>query len=272
MTRDNGWILATDLDGTFLGGSAAERQRFYRWLSDQDSCTLIFVTGREVENTLPLLDSPIDGEPVIPRPHYIIADIGTEILDGHTLEPVEPIQDWVATSWGNANDRVQAMLEDEQSIRPQAVEARYRVSYYFDPEDHPVGPIDKVRSAGFDCLLSHERYLDVLPRGVSKGPALLRLLEHCGLRHRPVVVAGDTLNDLSLFETGLAGIAVGHAEDGLIAAVQDMAHVYRSPYPGVTGIWDGLHAHGLCDIHPLPRPKTDPGRSGQACPLPTRKS
>ena len=41
-------VLATDLDGTFLGGSEEDRQRLYRWIeSNRDSVGLIFVTGRD---------------------------------------------------------------------------------------------------------------------------------------------------------------------------------------------------------------------------------
>jgi len=245
------WVLATDLDGTFLGGTAAERGRFYRLLQDlAERLVLIFVTGRELENTLPLFDPPAAGEPTVPRPRYIISDIGTEILDGHTLAPIAPIQDWVAAAWGGANARVRALLADDPNLVPQPVETRYRVSYYCDPDTLPAATVNKIHGAGFDCLLSHGRYLDVLRRGVSKGPALLRLLAHCGLADHRVVVAGDTLNDLSLFQTGLAGVAVGNAEAGLVAAVRDLPHVHLSSHPGVMGIRDGLHAHGLCSPAP----------------------
>jgi hydroxymethylpyrimidine pyrophosphatase-like HAD family hydrolase len=234
----------------------AERQRFYRWLeAPQTGCTLIFVTGRELENTLPLLDPPSAGEPAVPRPRYLITDIGTEIRDGHSLAPIPALQQRVAAAWGDANARVEALLADEPAIAPQNVGARYRVSYFFDPADHPQGPIDKIRDAGFDCLLSHGKYLDVLPSGISKGPMLLQLLDHCGLADRPVVVAGDTLNDLSLFQTGLAGVAVGNSEAGLIEAVRHMPRVHLSRHPGVAGIWDGLHAHGLCERPFEPSPE-----------------
>lgn len=250
MTPDT-FVLATDLDGTLLGGSPAARRRFYDWLRAQgERCILIFVTGRALEDTLPLLAAIEADEPLPPRPRWIISDIGTRIVDGHSLAPIAPIQDWVAAAWDDANARVRALLADEPAIAPQDVDAPYRVSYFFDPADFPRRIADKIEAAGFDCLLSHEMYLDVLPRGVSKGPALLRLLAHAGLAAHPVVVAGDTLNDLSLFQTGLPGIAVGNAEDGLVDAVRGLPRVHLSAHPGVLGIHDGLRAHGLCDSGP----------------------
>ena len=83
---------------------------------------------------------------------------------------------------------------------------------------------------------------------------LLRLLGLLGLPRERVLVCGDTLNDLSLYETGLHGVAVGNSEPALLEAVADMPTVYRSTAPGVTGILEGMlhwHAAGVLAHHPL---------------------
>jgi hydroxymethylpyrimidine pyrophosphatase-like HAD family hydrolase len=66
-------------------------------------------------------------------------------------------------------------------------------------------------------LLSDNRYFDVLPAGVNKGTTLLALLEWLEVDLATVVTAGDTLNDLAMFETGLNGVMVGNAEADLVA-------------------------------------------------------
>ncbi len=48
-------LLATDLDGTFLGGRQSDRMRLYRFLPRQPEVTLVFVTGRGFEHVLPLI-------------------------------------------------------------------------------------------------------------------------------------------------------------------------------------------------------------------------
>ncbi len=41
-------VLATDLDGTFLGGTDTDRERFYGWIENNRARVgLIFVTGRD---------------------------------------------------------------------------------------------------------------------------------------------------------------------------------------------------------------------------------
>ena len=70
-------------------------------------------------------------------------------------------------------------------------------------------------------ILSAGVYFDVMPKGIAKGPTLLRFIETLYLDPGNVLVAGDTLNDLSLFETGLDGVAVGNSEPDLVARIRD---------------------------------------------------
>jgi hypothetical protein len=48
--KDRQFVLATDLDGTFLGGSDEDRRRLYDWIeANRETVGLIFVTGRDPE-------------------------------------------------------------------------------------------------------------------------------------------------------------------------------------------------------------------------------
>jgi myo-inositol-1(or 4)-monophosphatase len=118
MTQTDGWVLATDLDGTFLGGSPAERQRFYRWLeAPQTGCTLIFVTGRELENTLPLLDRPA---PASPRCRARATSSPTSAPRSATATAWRP-SPRCRTGWSRPGampmPRVEALLADEPGHR-----------------------------------------------------------------------------------------------------------------------------------------------------------
>jgi len=233
------FVLATDLDGTFLGGSASDRRDLYARLNERDDALLIFVTGRDIDFIAELIE-----EPGMPRPHYVVGDIGTSIYDGRTLQPLAELEAPISATWNNATSRVVELLEDEAGLTLQNTPFRHRVSYDYDPAALSPDTVSKVEAAGFDCLLSADRFLDVLPKGISKGPTLVRLVEALGLDAGNVLVAGDTMNDLSLFETGYRGVAVGNSEPRLAAAVSNMANVYRSPHPGSAGIADAMrHFH-----------------------------
>jgi HAD superfamily hydrolase (TIGR01484 family) len=235
-----GLILATDLDGTFLGGSEAERQALYRSLDRRDDVLLIFVTGRDVAFLRELVR-----QPGMPRPDLIVGDVGTSVWDAATWEPIEALERDIRAVWDDANARVLELLAGEPGLTLQATPFRHRVSYYYDPNALREETLRKVEDAGFDWLLSAETYFDVLPRGVQKGPTLLRLIESLNLATERVLVAGDTLNDLSLFETGLKGVAVGNSERKLLEAIDGFDWVHRASAEGAAGIAEAIRHFGL---------------------------
>jgi hydroxymethylpyrimidine pyrophosphatase-like HAD family hydrolase len=262
-------VLATDLDGTFLGGADAERAALYQWLQalrtrQPEDLTLIFVTGRD----LPFIRSLVAAG-AVPRPDYVIGDVGTTIAGGPDIAPLSALEADIVARWTGgaasaeqARDRLRALLAEEPGLREQNTPFRYRLSYWYEPERLSPATLPKIQEVGYDGLLSADTFLDVLPRGVSKGPTLRHLIAHLRLPPQDVLVAGDTLNDLSLFETGLRGVAVSNSEPALLDALQTLereqaldepaqAHqvqprrIYRSPRSGAAGILDAVHHHGF---------------------------
>jgi hydroxymethylpyrimidine pyrophosphatase-like HAD family hydrolase len=234
-------VLATDLDGTFLGGPESSRLDLYRWIDDhRDAVTLIFVTGRD----LPFIRDLVATTPV-PQPDFVVGDVGTTIAGGVEIVPIEDLERPIAEIWGDAGPRMRALLDGTPGLTPQPTPFRYRLSYFYDPAQPPLDAAARVEAEGFDCLMSADLYFDVLPRGIYKGPTLIRLVEHLGLDANDVLVAGDTLNDLSLFETGYAGVAVGNSEPALRARLAGLPNVHLSQEPGAAGILDALARRGL---------------------------
>lgn len=235
-----GLVLATDLDGTFLGGPEPARRALYDALAARSDAMLVFVTGRDLAFIRRLLDTP-----GMPRPDYVIGDVGTTVVDGREFAPVEPIQAEIRHRWNDAGERVRQMLADEPGLTLQPTPFECRVSYWYEPGRLRPTTVSRIEEAGFDCLTSADTFLDVLPRGIAKGPTLTRLVETAGLPAARVLVAGDTLNDLSLFRTGYRGVAVGNAEPKLLAALRGNDTVYLSPHPGAAGIADAITHFGL---------------------------
>ncbi len=238
ISADSPLVLATDLDGTFLGGSTRDRAELYRYIQRHRSdIVLIFLTGRDRRAVQAVF---VDESVPIPVPDYIVYDVGTQIVDGRSLAPVVDLQSWIDRRWNNANQQIIQLLANEPGIELRPVITKNRVSYAYQPTEINNSVLEKIAQAGFDYILSDDTYLDVLPKGISKGPTLLRLIRTLGCGHDNVVCCGDTLNDLSLFTTGLKGVVVGNAEQKLIAQTQKMINVYHSKFPGARGIWEGL--------------------------------
>lgn len=229
-------ILATDLDGTFLEGDVQLKKLFYSKLSSlREEVLLIYTTGRPVETVKTFCQRGY-----LPFPHFILGDHGTHIVEGADFSSVKHLQDSIISTWNNGNQTLKNLLRTEPGIQLQPIDPPYRVAYYYDPQHLQNHTLEKISRAGFDFILSCDMYLDILPKGVNKGTSLLNLLKYLKIGHEHVVTCGDSLNDLSLFQTGLKSIAVGNSEPKLIEIVKPLNNVYQSPFPGLLGVMDGL--------------------------------
>jgi glucosylglycerol-phosphate synthase len=251
-------ILATDLDGTFLGGPATARRRLYSILQEAPDAVLIFVTGRGIESVRPLLE-----DPDIPNPRFIIADVGATVVHGKTLDPVAEVQDPIEKRWPGA-DRARKRLSSFPGLVYQDVPQERRCSFLLENGQIPDDLVEVVEAElGCDLLLSAGIYLDVLPAGVSKGSSLVALLEHTGMDREKVVVAGDTLNDLSLFGCGLKGVVVGGAEEALCQRVREIGgRCYIAQAEGGGGIIEGLAHHGMIAESAQPHTEREEPQTG----------
>ncbi|MEM7528074.1 MAG: HAD family hydrolase [Pseudomonadota bacterium] len=246
------FVLATDLDGTFLGGSEPDRLALYRWIeTHRAKVGLIFVTGRD-----PRFIEGLCADTPVPWPDFVVGDVGTTIArmepagPGGRVAPIAALEAQIAAIWSDAGPRVRAALDGHPGLSLQPTAFRYRVSYDYDPVTYDARAEAVVAELGLDHLISADCYFDVLPKGVSKGPSITRLAEHLALDPGRVLVAGDTMNDYSMFETRFHGVAVGGSEEPLLARVAAKDHVHKAEGIGAAGIMEAIAAFGLFDPAP----------------------
>jgi glucosylglycerol-phosphate synthase len=227
-------LLATDLDGTFLGGKTLDKFKLYRLIREEQRIRLAFVTGRGMESVLPLLDDSI-----IPNPDFIICDVGATVLNGRTLEPIQPLQSQIEKKWPGIL-AIRKKLRKIKGLQFQKVPQQRRCSFYFDQNTDIQQIKELVAEYNCDVLQSANHYLDVLPEGVNKGSTLMQLVKMMDIGEDQVLVAGDTLNDLSLFETGYKGVVVDAAEEALVNATKEITTVFQAAKPGAGGILEAM--------------------------------
>ena len=231
-------LLATDLDGTFLGGNSESRLRLYQLITRHPDIRLVYVTGRGLEHVLPLL-----GDPTLPMPDYIICDVGATVVDSQ-CQAVQPVQTRIQSHW--PGDRaVLTALGNPPGLLRQDVPQERRCSFFCDEIAITSEVREAVADLGCDLLFSASKYLDVLPRGVNKGSTLTQLVAHLEVDSESVLVAGDTLNDLSMFEHGFKGVCVGQSEEGLLEATRQMSRVFHAPEAGCGGILQAIAYFGF---------------------------
>ena len=237
-------VLVTDLDGTLLAGSLAWRRRFYDWLQRRRQQVLhVFCTGRDLTSVARLLDD--DASHGLRAPHLVIGDVGCTVACGHSLAPLPLAVAPIDALWAGKPERLLPLLEGAAGLSPQPLSSNRRLAYYYDPACFETALVPVLEAHGVDCLFSDNRYLDLLPAGINKGSTLLALLELLELEPAQVVTAGDTLNDLAMFETGLAGVMVGNAEAALLEALPRLQSTYLARGHGCEGIVEGLRHFGF---------------------------
>lgn len=232
-------VLATDLDGTFLAGSDKARMRLYRLVARHPEITLIWVTGRGLEVVMPLLT-----DPTLPQPDYLICDVGATVVTGSGLLPVEPLQSAIDQRWPG-EQAVAEMMAGFPGLVRQEVPQERRCSYFCEEDAVTPGIAAAAARLGCEVLFSASRYLDILPAGVSKGSTLENLVAHLGIAREHVLVAGDTLNDLSMFEQGFLGVCVGESETSLLERTASLPNVLHARGHGCEGILEAIGHFGF---------------------------
>jgi len=252
-------LLATDLDGTFLAGDPEDRLSLYQTIAAHPEIRLAYVTGRSLEAVLPLL-----ADPTLPQPDYIVSDVGASLYNGETLQPIQPLQSDIDALWPGESQVAQALAGFPDMERQDVPQAR-RCSYFCAPE-RAADPALKAIAEALDCdlLYSADLYLDFLPRGVNKGSSLLKLADHLGIDRDQVLVAGDTLNDLSMLSCGLKGVCVGASEPALLEATQTCTRTLHATRPGCGGILQAFAHFGFLGQHGIAAERREAAQPGQA--------
>ncbi|MEU9124015.1 trehalose-6-phosphate synthase [Streptomyces sp. NPDC048506] len=229
-------VLVTDLDGTLLGGDTTDRRRLRAALDRHPEVTLVFATGRSLASVEQILRS----DPLVPTPRWIIADVGASVIDGADRSRVEAVQRRLRRGWPGRR-RVRERLSGFPGlVYQEGVVQEARCSFFLRPEQLSEELLDAVRELGCGWTYSAGRYFDVLPAPASKGHALALLAREQRWPMGSVLVAGDSLNDLSLFQLGALGVIMSGAEPALRERVPDGARVHRAERPGAGGILSAL--------------------------------
>ncbi len=232
----NARVLASDLDGTLIPiaddpQSVADLRTLSQLLSTHD-VPLIFVTGRGAKSVQNAID-----EFRLPEPAWILCDVGTSIYRRDESGRFVPVEEYRT----HLNEIISpAQLEsfrrrftgiDGLTLQEGGHQAPFKLSYYASPS-HVAALVahlrDLVNQAGIPCSVVHSTdtitgrgYIDVLPDGVSKASALRWWADHTNQDLDTVLFAGDSGNDLPVFEAGRSSIIVANAESAIARMAYD---------------------------------------------------
>ncbi len=283
-------LICTDLDRTLLPNgpqpeSSGAREGFARLCQD-DSIHLAYVSGRDqrlVERAM--------AEYALPRPDYVIADVGSTVysLDAHGRWLA--MQDWfdlIAPDWaGYDHAALRQLFEEWPELELQEPEKqnRYKLSFYASPDQDALALRERMhsrlRSLGVSAHLiwsidetTATGLLDLLPAAAGKYPAIEFLRRHLGLDVEEVLFSGDSGNDLDVLVSPIPSVLVANALPQVqfeakerVAEQGAEARFYQAlgGYLGMNGNYGAGILEGVHHYHPeLARRvlETEPGITG----------
>lgn len=235
----SGHLLITDLDGTLMGDEEAlERfNRFFAGLAGE--LALVYATGRSFGS----VQEDVQHNGLLP-PVAVISDVGSEVRLFADDKRVPGWAERVSENWSAT--RVRELLAEEPDLerQPEAAQSAYKISYWLPnaAEERLAALRDRLAAAGIDAdtIYSSQRDLDFVPTGVNKGTAAAFLAKEIGFESERMMVAGNSINDLALFQLECRGIVTSNAHDELKRLVKHRAQVYLSPHPLADGVRDGV--------------------------------
>lgn len=232
-------LLATDLDGTFVGDDAALKQLLAYYNTLDEPVALAYITGRHQASVIELID-----EESLPLPDILITDVGTVIYHGESLLEDELWTEKMTEDW--QPDNILKIAEGISGLTIQKLPHQRRVSFYASSAESAEALKTSLlqKEIPHTFIFSSNRDVDILPEGGGKGEALKFLIENYVEKEAGILVAGDSGNDLAMLEAGYPAVIVANARPEL-ADIEANELLYRASSSYAAGILEAWqHFYG----------------------------
>ena len=212
--KKKSYLLATDLDNTLAGDSAALQALFKFHEDVQVEPALIYVTGRHLDSALQLME-----EEQLPSPDLWITDVGTSIYEATTLVEDSEWHDWMNENWQPSN--ILRTASKYPVLHRQDLPHTKRISFTVEPghgESVRLFEMElKRQGIPHHLVFSSDRDVDLLPERSGKGAAVDYVLRRYAMQDVNVLLAGDSGNDAQMLSLPYPSVIVGNAQRELDA-------------------------------------------------------
>jgi sucrose-6F-phosphate phosphohydrolase len=231
------YLVISDVDGTLLG-DAVELNLLRQWAACQGGrVEWVYSSGRFCQS----LRESVANEK-LPNPVALIGGVGTEVCSFPAGDTIGGWRKDLAVQFSATLIRNKLKSFPRLALQPEEFQSELKVSYFLhDALTEELTQVETIlRELHLDIQLvySSQRDLDILPLRANKGNAARFIAQHLGFQAKQVVVAGDSANDLAMFQVGFRGIVVNNAHRELKAMESQSVVVTRRSYAG--GVLEGL--------------------------------
>ncbi|EAV45992.1 HAD-superfamily hydrolase subfamily IIB [Stappia aggregata IAM 12614] len=247
MTAETGttdtWLLVSDIDDTLTGNQADLERLWHQLKTAGPHLKLALNSSRPAVSVDQTLSEyfPDDFEP-----DAIITGLGTEIRLGRLF-----LESWQSRFADWPDGEVRAIVRKlGYDAHDDKFQTGGKASFAVPGKDGVDAILAELRSEGipFRHIYSGTSDLDILAPGAGKDAAMRHLASHLGIPMERTIAAGDSGNDLALFEAAGKAIAVGNARQELLMSLpRDKTYLASAHH--AAGVLEGLTVMGL-----LPQP------------------
>jgi sucrose-phosphate synthase len=240
-------LLATDIDGTMiseeLGHPGLLELRHILENRDPDFA-LAYASGRSVK----LVEEVIRSFS-LPQPDFLVCAVGSQIYyrQGEEYFMDKGWSKYLDRNWNRSE--LQKRLDHVPFLELQEPEGQnpHKISYYLKDNVWKPGQIDTILGKYRNqvaVIMSHDRYLDILPRRASKGKALKYICKKWSIPYSSLFTAGDSGNDYDMLVGSGNGIIVGNSAPEL-NILKSGKNLYRAEKEAAAGVLEGLRHFGV---------------------------
>jgi sucrose-6F-phosphate phosphohydrolase len=271
----NKLLVCSDLDRTLVPNGEQEEspgaRALFRAFAARPEVLLCYVSGRH----LSLVEQAIH-EYQLPRPDYVVGDVGTTLYQAGRGNRWSQVDDWhaaLAADWrGRTPDELRQVLASLNVLRLQEAEKQneLKLSFYLpldaDLASLQAGIEERLAGAGVDATQVYSideaasiGLLDILPARAGKLAAIRYLSDRLGFGSGNTVFCGDSGNDLDVLASALPGVLVANAtEEVRMAALElsaanrndDCLYLARGGFLGLNGNYSAGVLEGIAHYHP----------------------
>lgn len=232
---ESAYLLACDIDNT-LTGCADGADAFRKW-ADKKVGTFAVATGRRITEAKSVL-----AQWELPTPDIFVTSVGSEIYfkdrRGRLNQDTE-YAEYLAENWYR-----KAVLEivrrNSVALQLDVDQRTFKVGCFGSIKDRNFLAADFAQ-AGLDVqvIISHNRFIDILPSVAGKYAALRWAAAKCDIDHGAIIVAGDSGNDEDMLTQAPRAIMVANALPE-ISNLSGRSNVYHAKKPFAAGVMEGL--------------------------------
>jgi sucrose-6F-phosphate phosphohydrolase len=235
------WLLVSDIDDTLTGNREDLARLWQRLKAASGRIRLALNSSRPAASVDRTLAEYFPDDFV---PDAVITGLGTEIRLGRSH-----LESWCGQFVDWPDKDVRKLVEGMgHTAHDDIFQTEGKVSFAVPGQEAARDVLDRLRREGIDfkSIFSGTSDLDILAPGAGKDAAMRHLAQHLGLPLERTVAAGDSGNDLALFEAAGRAIAVGNAREELLAAMP-RPKSYHATAPHAAGVLEGLVEFGLLE-------------------------